>query len=761
MERKRIFRPYQEHVFTDHNLLQDYMQGSLDHVITDCVTSSLKYAGFEVTKTAQVQVTVDAGRMYTATGAIHVLESATVQSLIPNLASATQRYVTVSASASTVTEDNQTRDFIVNIETREAEPEPVDMTTKRAAGLTFTNGSESADPQKSAPPAGHVVIAYVLMSTTEVVSVEQVEDNQIASLEELDGRVTSLEDWRELTEPRINSISSDVAAINAGLSQTVSIELLRQVAFDVARLKELSEIDDEAVAYGADRFLNTDESDIEDDLSQGYDAKVEEGIRFADANADEFEPALFSLLDPNASFSDGFLLPRYTSELRYGNLVYHSNLGIAQYGFQTVEMVQLSMSRVRLRYGEPFSVCTNSHWWGSGRYDSTTSIFKRGSETFQVLERVTGRHQILRVRRVFVDRFVTPYWKAVTVDHSVSGAQVAQSFLNPNDMWATKISLYFYAKGGAENVHVSLCEITNGVPDLENVIMKTSLSHAAIVERGWTHVAIPPTFLNAGKRYAIVLVSNANHLIGLSSGNKVIDGTFFYSTDGVYFQGDLIKDMLFQIHAAKFESPQVAIELAAWNLDGGIRYIDINVDMVAPPSTDLVFEVRPNGSGEWIPLSEVDTTALNGAPPLLQARLRFVGTRDIMPGIKLTGGRIFVARPKTTFTWVSKMFDTGADVTNMQVKVLLEYFDDTAGGGNTPHDLNCHLVKDPEGTPSVENPDSQADVVLDVIEGGKRRVMRTFTFTPTAEDQYAIVLEGETNSAGNTFHVGELVYLGS
>lgn len=761
MERKRIFRQFQEHVYTDHNLLQDWAQQAIDHIVFDGFTMSLMYTGFAVTKTAQAQVTIAAGRMYAANGAVHGLESATVQSLVANLASATKRYVTISAHATTVEEDNQTRDFIVNVETREAQPSPVDMTRRRAANLTFTAGSESADPQKSAPPSGHVVIAYVLLDTTQVVSVEQVTANELPSLEDHEQRLVSLEAWRAVTEPRINAISSDVAAINNQLGQTSDIELVRNLAFDVARLKELAEIEDGAVAYGADRFLDTEESDIEDDLSQGYDAKVEEGIRFPDANADEFELELFSALDPNASLANGFLLPRYADEFRYGNLEYHSNLGIAQYGFQSVDMVQLSMSRVRVRFGEVMSVCSNSRWWNTGSYNSVTGTFQRGAETFQVLTTVTGRHQFIRLRKIFYDRFTEPYWTALVTNHSVSGAQVAQTFLNPNDMWATKISLYFYAKGGAENVNVSICELANGVPNLERTIMKTTLAHASIVERAWTDVAIPPTLLNAGKRYAIVLVSNANHIIGMSSGNKVIDGTFFYSTDGVYFQGDLVKDMLFKVFGAKFESPQVTIELAAFNLDGGIRYLDYMADMAIPTSTDLILEVRPNGSGEWYPVALEGIAALNAAPPLLQARLRFVGTRDIMAGIKLTGSRVFVARPKTTFVHVSKMFDTGGDVTNMTVKVLLEYFDDTAGGGNTPHDLDCVLVTDPEGTPAIENPDSSSDVVLEVQEGGKRRVLRTFVFTPAAEDQYAIKLSGTTNSAGNTFHVAEVVYLGS
>ena len=78
---------------------------------------------------------------------------------------------------------------------------------------------------------------------------------------------------------------------------------------------------------------------------------------------------------------------------------------------------------------------------------------------------------------------------------------------------------------------------------------KVAYSEASIVV-GWNTVTIPPTFMKKGSKYAVVLISNANHTLGMTSGQTYLDGTFFYSTDGIYYQGDITKDLMLQVWGA-------------------------------------------------------------------------------------------------------------------------------------------------------------------------------------------------------------------
>jgi len=749
MEQIRQFRDYQEQVAADHRLLQEYARGSLDHLVGDVVTSARRYAGFAVVKTAQVEVQVAVGRFYDAGGAVYNRETSLTQSLTSYLPAAAQRYVAVSAYGQEVDINDEERDFLVDVDTGATEPQTVKMTRARQAVISFTSGAESADPQAPPLPSSHTLIALVLLDPTQVVSVTMQTQNAVSSTEGLDVRARSLETWRTQTEPRITSLGSDLASLANEVANRGSSTDLSRVYEDLARIKARLEIPDAASDYGADRFLTTDFSDVDNVATLGFDALVEEGIRFPDANADLFEADIFSANDPNAALSGGILLPAYDSIIKMAIDAYHSDLGIAQYGFQTIDTVQMTMSRQRLRYGTIFTVCTNSSWWQSGSFDSTTGTFQKDGETFELvgLEDNYGKgHEILRLRQVWTDTYKEPYWAAVSIDHEIQGALVAQSVLASSDMWLTKLGFYLTSKAANENVIMTLVELTNGAPDLTKAVLHQVVPHASLVVNGWTRTTVTPTFLKAGKRYALILISNANHRIGMAYGQKYLDGTFFYSTDGVYYQGDLTKDMMIELWGAKFRSPQVTIPLESLNLDGGIRNIDILAGAVVPKSTELVYQVQPNGSGVWRSLSTEDIAAFASTPPLVNFRAAFIGSQDIMPGLQIDGSQIKLSRPKLAFKHISTVqtLDTASD--DITVKLLVEDFDDT------PHDVGCRL----RIGAGWETPDTTTVVLLDAAD---KRYEITYNFQLGATtSSFRIEVTGATNSAGNTFHVSERIF---
>lgn len=750
MERTVTLRDYQEQTAADHNNIQSFVREAMDSIVKDGLSAGRRYSGFLATKTGQIEVSVTPGKFYDQ-GAVFARRTTQVQSLATYVAAAAKRIVTISAVGQTNEVDIETRDYLVDTDTGEVEPRAVSMVKSRDAQLVFTPGAEAAEPIPVSIPSTHVVIAHVTLDSTQIVSIDMVEENEIASTDDLAVRAAALEIFRTQIEPRVTSIASDLADLANQIKNLGQFNSMYRMMEDLARVKESLRYPASANGYGADFYLLPLKSDITNASALGYDAKVEEGVRFPDANADEFEISLFSANDPNAKNSGGLLLPKFTDELKISTGAFASQLGIAQYGFQTIEMKVGYLSRSRIRYGGGRTVCSNGVNWdvtpgvpaGQNLYD-----FETTNLTLNQTLLANGAYTWTRQETYWFDTWKEPYMYSVTVDHTITGAKVAQTFLVSNDIYATKVGFYIAAKGANEDIHIALCEVTAGVPDLDKAIIKSTYAHANIGV-GWNYLTIRPTFLQKGKRYGFVFVSNANHQIGMAAGQSYLDGTFFYSTDGIYYQGDLTKDMMLQVYGAKFDNAQVAIEFAPINLDGGFRDLDLLAEMWVPESTQLIFEVRPNGTGEWLPIVADNAGVLATAPPLAQFRARFVGTRDMQPMLNMTGSRVRVARPKTALKEISTVYDIPAaanSADNVTVKVTMENFDET------PHD---HTMTLRVGSTNY-NP---VTTVTKTLDAAAKRIQRTYTFSvPNGTTQLRIVQNCTTTSAQLTFHVAELVY---
>jgi hypothetical protein len=549
-----------------------------------------------------------------------------------------------------------------------------------------------------------------------------------------------------LIGPRVSSLASDLAALNEEMKRRGHNSDLTLIYQDLARIKEQIAFPPEATDYAADQFLDEVDSDHYDTLLLGYDAKVQEGCRFDWANEDVFEMALFSTNDPNAHVSNGLLLPAFDSVEKLAISTYYQELGIAQYGFQTITFVLRTVARERLRYGTWFMACTNAAWWATRDYIQHTLLI--AGETYEWTDPFMWQgKEFTRLRKVWTDRWYETYWDPVVTEHEITGAHIAQSVLIPNDIWLTQFEFYLTSVASATSVYVTVCELTAGVPDHTKAILHHQVAGASLVT-GWNKTTVQPTFLKGGTRYAIVLSSNANHKVGMAYGQEYVDGTFYYSTDGVYYLGDLTKDLMLRLYGAKFRAPQVVIEFTALNLDGGIQGIDILAQTVRPSSADLIYEVQPSGAGAWIPLDISDTTAWDDTPPLARFRGRFVGTRDMQVGLGLTGSEVTLFRPKTTFRHVSTMQTLAAPSTEIHVKVTLEEFDET------PHDMTCHLHI---GSPLTQLDPTLTTTTLQSL--ADKRYYREFKFEPSAAvTEFAIEMNGSTNSAANTFHVAERLY---
>lgn len=756
MESTVIYRDRQELQSADLNSTQEFARASMDHIVRDAIEAGKGYSGFSATKTAATEVTMSSGRLY-AGGAVYARNDDVIVDLFNVLPLVTRKRVAIVAFGQEVETDVQPRDFLIDAQTGTTEPQSVAMESLRRAEVSIVAGTEGPDPSYPATDANVTVLAYVLLDTTGVISIEQWQATQLPNLRNVANRTTALENWRGQISGQVDTLRTDLSALADRLSvyatKTEIIELTER----------LEEIREEVYAPGAYIFYGTNHFLTEEGSNPAhpdFDAIVAEGIRFPETGSQTGELAL---LNPNNVYiqnTGGFILPKYSSAVRLDLTGYSSETRLAQYTFQTTEIRQLTRSRVRVRYGTSKVVCTNGQWWRQGIYDPVSNVFRIGAETWQVAEenrqQALINHRMIRVTQFWFDSYEEPYWDQITNTATLNGQQVAQTFLNSQDGWLSQVGLYFSRKAAAGDVTILVTETAYGMPDLNRVISRTTVPVADIevgaISTGAglpslveTRVPVVPTYLTAGRRYAIVLVTTGDHYVAMTNtDNGVVQGTFFVSTDGAFFAGNLVDDMKMRLYFAKFDRPRLSIELAAFQLAGGILDLDVVTPGITPPACRTDIEVQVNGA--WVALDAAPNGPnLTGLPAILPVRMTLTGTTDLMPGFGLTGSQATVSRPKTAFTWVSEARTLGSATTSVKIVTDLQHYSET------DHDCTVTLL-----TGATLSGTEAADVVEDVVLPNGT-IRRTSIFNVTSVTDYAVKIVGSTVNAAKLFLVSELI----
>ncbi|WP_412506656.1 hypothetical protein [Roseovarius sp. SYSU LYC5161] len=763
MQSTVIYRDRQELQSADLNSTQEFARASMDHIVRDAIDAGKGYAGFSATKTAATEVTMSSGRLY-AGGAVYARNEDVVVDLFNVLPLVTRKRVAIVAFGQEVETDVQPRDFLIDAQTGATEPQSVAMENLRRAEVSTVAGTEAPDPSYPATDANVTVLAIVLLDTSGVISIEQWQPTQLPNLRNLSNRTTALENWRGQISGQVDTLRTDLSTLADRLAGFATKAEIVELTEQVNELREEVYAPGAYIFYGTNHFLTAEGTATE---HPDFDAVVEEGIRFPRAGSESTELALLNPNNVYISNTGGFVLPRYGNAVRLDLTGYSSENRMAQYTFETTEIRELTRARTRRRYGNSQVVCTNSRWWRQGAYDLADNVFRRDGETWEVTNGVpdrmpngarvpNGNVHWIRVRRFWIDTYEEQYWDRVTNTTTINGQQIAQTFLNSQDGWLSQVGLYFSRKAADGDVTVLVTETAFGMPDLGRVISRTTLPvedievGAVSTEVGLpslveTQLPITPTFLTAGRRYAIVLVTTGDHYVAMSnSDNGVVQGTFFVSTDGAFFAGNLVEDMKMRLYFARFERTRVSVELNAFQLAGGILDLDVLHPGVTPPACRTDIEVQVNGA--WVALDgDADGPDLSGLPAILPVRMTLTGTTDLMPGFGLNGSQAVVTRPKTAFTWVSETRELGSPTTSVKIVTDLQHYEEAN------HDCTVTLL-----TGAALDGTEDADVVEDrVLADGTIR--RTSIFNVTSVSTYAVKIVGATVSAAVPFLVSELM----
>lgn len=742
MEKQVLFRDRQELQAQDFNNEQDFAALSLAHVVADAITAERMVTGLQVGKKSATELEIAPGRLWDgSTGKIYAMPEAQVASVFSQLPLIDQKYLALCVIGQEQETDLQVRDFLIDLQTGQTQPQNVAMQRARVAVVHSEVGLESPTPQKPSAPTGYTLIAHVLLDTTGIVSIETAQVSMLPRLFEVSVLLNSIERWKRGAEPRISTLASDVAGLYEAIAGLANRDMIKELAGDVSHLKELLHIPDTYSSYGADYLLDSDESDV---TNPDYYARAEEGIRFPFAAQNETALELFNPFETSVKNHTGFVLPAYDDVPRLTTSGYAGELALSQYQFQTHTMRQGTITRRRDRYGPTRTICTNSQEWRSGTYDPATHIFKnKNGDTWEVapedVPHLNEPHYIMRQQQHWVDSYDEAYWYVDSTTTTLNGAQIAQTMLNSQNGWLTKIGLFFTKKATDGVVYLHLCETQLGLPDVKRCVGSVQLNPSDIKSYPEeTTLTFPrPVFLEAGKRYALVITTGGDHKLAIVAGENYTQGTLFYSLDGDYFQGDFTKDLQMKLYFAAFRNPRTVVELKPLQLAGGIADIDILAQTYVPPSTQLTYEYQKDGV--WYPIDAVtQDSPLLGLPAMVHLRAVFIGSSDLMPGLGLETSRALVSRQATTFRHISTARTTPAPTRNIEVQARLEYFN------TNKHGLTCNLIVNGATV-------APASTVMKEEPGGLRK---TFTFSlATATSSYKIQFDGTTTAPLEVFHV--------
>jgi hypothetical protein len=786
MERKVNIQDWQKVTVEDFNNFGLFPRGSFDHIVGDLCIPDMAYTGFTTVQTAPAVVTVGNGRLYHA-GFVFYNDSEGGASLdlLGVLPVVTRRYVGVVVWGQEIETDTEPRTFLTDPVTRATVARVVSTESRRWANISTVVGAEGPDPQHPTVASNTLAVAWILLDSTGIVSIQMVDENRAPNLRDLDARMNEMDAWRLSTASRLDTLATDLAALATRLNGTASMAFTMKIASDVARVKEKVGLPDNYTAWGADHFLTDDESDIH---HVDYMAKIEEGVRFQNSQEKDSQIGLLNPMDPAVVVQSFFMLPVYDQVSRLEVLGKDSELSISQYQFQTINWELCAKTRTRIRWGTPFYVCANGVWWfaPSGRdwmssinsgemqnnphgvggftpntdliYDPIRNILTRGTETFQILDvQDNPNHTILRLAQFWVDEIVDSYyWKQVITVEGLNGSIVSQTFLNSQGGWLTSIDLFFTRLATSGDVHCLICELNGaGAPDFTRAIARSTIAADLLrAAPNATRIGFLPTYLAKGQRYAIVLQTPGNHFVALVHNNKFAQGTLFNSSDGAWSVGDLTKDLAFRLNFAKFRANRCTVQLLSLELGGGISAVDLNFDSIRPPGTTIMFEIQI--AGAWLALSSAAVTMLTGLQPLLPLRVTFLGTTDEMPGIGVaSNSRQFTSRPRSDFKHISTARTMPSPVTTVYADFRLESWRGAPYHTFTPTLLigaGFTVSKTPSTIANEFDPDDPTTLI--------RRCTWNAATLGAAVSAYKIRMEGATDNVNACYLVGERIDIG-
>ncbi|RAI01098.1 hypothetical protein DLJ53_17940 [Acuticoccus sediminis] len=765
-----MFRERQELLAEDFNNLQGFARNEFDTIAAELLTTDRKWRGFDVTQPSETTLAVGPGSYYVS-GQRYAMEVSVTFNFLVNLPVLTQRWVGLVLRANDIDTDIQNRDFLIDVDTGDAEPSSVAMQSARVASLAVVLGTEAAAPTYPILNADQIVIGWVLLGTSGIVTYRSATEYYAASIPELDLRLKDQEAVQSVIGDQVATIRTDLSGVAASVNGLVPRWVVESMASDIALLKERLELESGYAAYGGDRFLDDEESDTD---GVSYAAEVQDGVRFPFSSVAESE---LELENPNenrvhVSNQSGFMIPAFNSVARLSTRNEDTTanpLPLSQYEFATTTYKVMQRSAMRIRAGAGRTPTRNARFWAErpeieyrratfihdGRtYVVPDAYYETTSLTPNPAEQSGLSGTIARLEGYWYDEEPGFSQEMVIDEQIVSGTEVVQTFASGQYGWVIRVDLMVTEKGPAGDITVALMETRDGLPDPDRVITIGTCTHANIKTwvpgnfETYTTVFLDRGLLQPGKRYAFAIRSSGSHKIAMVPDDEFPDGALYVSTASGLELADTQTQVMFELRTCEFKKTTEVVRMKDLSLPAGINDIDICASYVHSPDGSIIPEIRRQGTSEWVPLTKAAALPLSTQPITVNLRLRFVGTKDFMPGIQLNGSRVQVGKLGTAMTWISEAY-TVPSTQVVKAKVVLEHF--------KAADHALSMTVNDNAAAGYE------DRVLETAaDGVHKRVERTFSWTATeitsAISALTFKMTGSVVATADVFAVEEMTY---
>jgi hypothetical protein len=782
MKNTVVFRDNQELDADDLNNIEIYARSSFDTLTSDAINTAPAYAGFTISTASATSLALTAGRYYDSTGAVWELVTPQTINLFSLLPLVTQKWVAIVVNGSDVQTNVQPRDFLINATTGQTQPQSVAMEEQRLAVINTIAGVEAPQPSYPPTPTTVTVIGYVLLSTTGVQQVIQFEPTQLPNLQAVEGQVETLQTWQTQVGAQITSLGTALAALAAqakGLASEVDLQALANAVSQntnaitslAATVASLAlQVSHTPTVYLTEVINFVDYTNC-DYTNGSFTAVINEGIFFPGSASSTGTFALLNSLDINAAVNANFLLPTFKVVPRIQCQGYSSQLQLSTFSFlSSVSYTQLTQRRRRYRCGRRFAPTPATPFALANPYDPLFTNFAFNSESFTTTTNASraiaanpaiaattlGAWKPTRLNAFWADDYTAPYWNRVTSSYTATGQHIAQTFVNAQNGYLAQLGLFFTQAALTGDVKISICQVTShGLPDCGNALQTVTLTAANIkvgslssgaglptlVE---TQVQIPPTFLQAGQTYAIVIGTPGAHFLAMTQTDwPTLQGSYFYADSTGAFNVDLTQQIRCNIYYAQWAQTRYEIQLQPLSLSGGIEDIDILHHAQIPGACSLEFHVQQ--SGVWYPLAVSGVGPnLSGLPTLLPLKAVFTGTTDLMPGFGLsTLSQVqLLGTLGSSYTFLTTTQTPSTASQNFKVSAILKNW-------NSGIHTATIRVKDSGGTLHTG---TVVDTVL--VDGTTQRVVTYALGSTTAT--FVVQIDGATSSSGTVFQVSQL-----
>lgn len=688
---------------TDFARMGAFPQDGIDRLTRDLLFAGMVYSGFNTVKVSNDSVNLQiasgtlykAGRQFTS-GSV---ETRTIADIMPTLAGKSVIALVV-AAAIEVNENLENRYYERDIDPSNPDAgvtRTVDdayRVKSRNAVLTIIAGAESTRPVAPAAPTDACAIAEVLITTSGIQKVTMRADTRVQRLDLVLAKYAELSDFLEDVRESVDGLRSDLAAVSASGAAASAMAAIGAVENDLANIKERLDLPVDGAPYYADQFLDYSSTDYDPDRPAAgnldFDARIDEGVRFAYEAESVAQLALLAPNDTNLTLiGRGLICPAFdeVDGLRVARAT--SDMPLGGVSVQTTTVKLMTKSATRIRYGTAFTVSNSSAYWKGGGYDSIAGRFRDKEGTLYAADPLLNRGGTsvsgIRLRQIFKDKIEVNYEKFIVKEKTISGVVKAETFLQPYDRWVTGQDLGIKRWADTAEITAILCECDNsGRPDPTRALSSVTLKAASFKAWPlWTSfdfdepIMLAPLSNTDGqaRAYAVMWFTTGDVDVMTADGSSYTGGTLLSTTDLVYYEADVSKDICFKLRYAKFRQTNLTIKLKPWQLSGGIENIDIQASILAPNVSSATFRVMIGGKWRNVDQDEAGSSMIGGAQGVYDAQVVLHGNSWSMPIIDTVESRVRCTRPKAAGRWIGAAWGIGQSATQLKIKALVGAYD--------------------------------------------------------------------------------------